>query len=259
MALQFHTGLAQKRHSSGVAAGRDVEPPSSGSRLPLVQSMAEAAADADVAAPPAVDLAELWQDVMDRRFNMYVAADGDGRLRAILRSQADPSSPRGPLTRIETAVLVRVLCGAQQKFVAYELDIAPATTSRWYWEALAKLHFESSPVPAPLVVAAQSWAAGQKPAVDVRWSAFEAEGRELFLLSMPKPNVPADAGLTPAEREIASLLIEGESQSEIASRRGRAAQTIACQLRAIYSKLQLTGRYALIGRAAELGWFREAP
>lgn len=255
MALQFHTGPARNRHSS--AASRDVEPPSSGSRLPITQSMAEAALDADDDAPPAPDLAALWQDVMERRLNMHVAANEAGRLRAIVRSQADPASPRGPLTRIETAVFVRVLCGEQQKFVAYDLDIACSTTSKWYTQALAKLHLEGRPVPAPLVVAARSWAAGRTPAIDVRWSAFEFAGQELFLLSIPKPSVPAHAGLTPAEREVASLLIEGRSRWEIASHRATSAQTVACQFRGIFSKLQLTGRYALIGRAVELGWFRD--
>jgi DNA-binding NarL/FixJ family response regulator len=220
--------------------------------------MAEAAIDADAAAPPAADLAALWQDVMNRRFTMHGVANGAGRLRAIVRRQADAASPHGPLTRIETAVLVRVLSGMLQKHVAYDLDIAFSTTSRWYREALAKLHLESGVVPAPLVFAAQSWAAGQTPAVDVRWSNFEFEGQELFLLSMPEPNVPEDIGLTLAEREIASLVIEGRSQSEVAAHRGTSAQTVACQLRAITSKLNLEGRrFALIRRAVELGWFRD--
>ena len=51
-------------------------------------------------------------------------------------------------------------------------------------------------------------------------------------------------------------LIEGESRWEIAARRETSAQTVACQVRGIFSKWRLTGRYALIRRAVDLGWFR---
>jgi DNA-binding NarL/FixJ family response regulator len=221
------------------------------SALSLREAAHEAAARAS--APP--DLATVWQDLMDRRINLHSAGSAHGRLYALARTQADPGTPRGPLSRIETAVVVRVFCGDQQKLVACELDIACSTASKWYTQGLAKLHLEGAPVPAAVVVAARHWASGRPSRVDARWRTFAFEGNEYFLFSVPKPIVPTDAGLTAAEREVASLLIEGMTRWEIADHRETSAQTIACQLRGIFSKFRLTGRYALIGRAAELGWF----
>jgi DNA-binding CsgD family transcriptional regulator len=43
---------------------------------------------------------------------------------------------------------------------------------------------------------------------------------------------------------------------EIAELRQTSIQTVACQIRGIFAKYRLTGRYALIRRGLELGWFR---
>jgi DNA-binding NarL/FixJ family response regulator len=68
--------------------------------------------------------------------------------------------------------------------------------------------------------------------------------------------VTAQEDLTPAECEVARFLVEGESRWDIAARRRTSAQTVACQIRGIFSKWRLTGRYALIRHTVELGWMR---
>lgn len=52
-------------------------------------------------------------------------------------------------------------------------------------------------------------------------------------------------GLTPAEREVALLMLKGLSHKEIASARDSSERTVRQQARAIYSKANLTGRAAL--------------
>jgi DNA-binding CsgD family transcriptional regulator len=211
---------------------------------------------AERAALPGIDLAGVWQAVMDRQ--LTICADGGGPGQRYLVAHANDVSAPGsrPLSRIETAVLVRVLSGEQQKLVACELGIACSTASKWYTMALAKLRLAGGPIPLPLVVAAQAWASGENPAVDARGASFEHDRAPYYVLSVPKPVVTRQAGLTPAECEVALLLIEGESRWEIAARRETSAQTVACQVRGIFSKWRLTGRYALIRRAVDLGWFR---
>jgi len=61
--------------------------------------------------------------------------------------------------------------------------------------------------------------------------------------------------LSDAERDVGRLLIEGLSCAEIAEHRGSSIHTIANQRRRVFSALQISGRYALIRRAAELGCF----
>jgi DNA-binding NarL/FixJ family response regulator len=61
--------------------------------------------------------------------------------------------------------------------------------------------------------------------------------------------------LTRAEQEVAGLFIEGRSRGEIADHRKTSALTVAGQVHSIFSALRVSGRYALIRRAAELGCF----
>ena len=190
---------------------------------------------------------------MDRRLTLCAEGASSGSRYLVARASLDDSHPARPLSRIETAVVVRVLWGEQQKFVASELGIACSTASKWYTQALGKLHLDRGPVPAPLVIAAQAWASGKNPQVEARGASFVHEGSQYFVLSTPKPAVSTQGTLTPAECEVARFLIEGESRWDIAARRETSAQTVACQIRGIFSKWRLTGRYALIRRAAELG------
>jgi DNA-binding NarL/FixJ family response regulator len=218
--------------------------------------LTEAALDADAKSAPAIDLASLWQDLMDRRLNLSSTGTGPWRKHVLLRTAAEPGALPGALTRIETAVLARVLCGEQQKVVACDLGIACSTASKWYTRALAKMHLRGGPIPLPLVIAAQAWASGKRLAVNARSATFEHGGVRYLVLSVPNPAILDPGTLTPAECEVARLLAEGESRWDIATRRDTSAQTVACQIRGIFWKWQLTGRYALIRRAVDLGWLR---
>ena len=199
----------------------------------------------------------MWQDVIEARLTVCGEGRSAARRYVLARTNTDSRELRGALTRIETSVLVRVLRGEQQKLVAAELEIACSTASKWYTHALAKLRLGGGPLPLPLVIAAQSWASGVAPSVGARSAFFEYEGEDYFLLSVPNPRIVREPRLTHAEQEVATLLIEGDSRWEIALHRCTSAQTVACQLRGIFSKLRLTGRHALIAQAVDLGWFVE--
>lgn len=223
---------------------------------PDADPFSAAALAAERAARPGLDLAAVWQAVMDRRLAVCAEGGTAGRRYLVARVRSDPALSSSPLSRIETAVLVRVLGGEQQKHVAAELEIACSTASKWYTMALAKLELTRGPMALPLVIAAQAWATGQEPPVDARSARFVHEGSEFLVISVPKPAVASHGALTPAEREVARFLIEGESRWEIGIRRETSAQTVACQIRGIFAKWRLTGRYALIRHAVLLGWFR---
>jgi DNA-binding NarL/FixJ family response regulator len=201
------------------------------------------------------ELGDFWQDILDGRAVYY--CDGAGpRGRYVVCRVLESARQGGTLNRMETAVLVRVLGGEQQKAIALELGIAFSTASKWYTQAWAKLSLEHGPVPLPLVIAAQSWGAGASPQVAARRLKLLHEGREFVVLTVPTPNLAGDRLLTPAEREVAVALIEGQSREAIALRRSTSEQTVACQLRGIYAKLDVRGRCALIRRGLDAGWFR---
>jgi DNA-binding NarL/FixJ family response regulator len=147
------------------------------------------------------------------------------------------------------------LCGDQQKSVAVDLQIACSTASKWHTTALTKLSLAVGTVPLPLVIAAQSWASGQPPAVRTLRAELAVDGESYVLLEVPKARGEREPLLTPAEREVAQLLIEGLQRREIADVRCTSTQTVASQLRGIFAKLQVGGRCALVKRAVETGWF----
>lgn len=78
---------------------------------------------------------------------------------------------------------------------------------------------------------------------------FEVDGQELAVFKLPLGS-HADllAALTPAEREIVSLLLTGMSREEIARARGRSKHTITKQLRSAYGKLGVGSRHELFAK-----------
>lgn len=215
-------------------------------------ALAEAADETAVVAP---DLAGFWLDLLDRRLNVHGAGATATRSYVLARSDAHPRARPGSVGRLETAMLGRVLAGEQQKGVAFELAIAFSTASKWCSRAVEKLHLDGGPVPLPLVIAAQAWASGTTPPVDARYAAFQHDGREWHLLSVPAGTLTNAGDLTAAEREIAGLLVRGCSRQKIADARATSVQTVACQVRAIHVKFRLSGRPALIRHGTGLGWF----
>jgi len=201
----------------------------------------------------ACDLAVLWQEVLDGRLLFRSEESRAGGRQVVCEVVDAPQESR--LTRIETAVLVRVLCGEQQKAVALELGIACSTASKWHGNAREKLLIDAEPIPLPLVVAAQAWATGVTPASARRTASTSEEGKALVIVHLPQVDISAETILTRAEREVAELLVDGHSRLAIAEQRKTSTQTVACQLRGIFAKMQVTGRCGLIRRAVEKGWF----
>jgi DNA-binding NarL/FixJ family response regulator len=215
----------------------------------------EAAEEAPAMTPVEDGLGDFWQDILDGRAVFY--CDGAGpRGRYVVCRVLESARLGATLTRLETAVLVRVLGGEQQKAIAAELGIACSTASKWYTQAGEKLALEGGTVPLPLVIAAQSWAAGKTPPVAARRATIFHEGSQFVVLTVPTPNLASERLLTRAEREVAVALIEGQSRGAIAIRRSTSQQTVACQLRGIFSKLDIRGRCALIKHGLDAGWFR---
>jgi DNA-binding CsgD family transcriptional regulator len=227
MALQFQAEPARQRATfrddrSAVRIAVCPSEPPPPERDPLV----DLAVAADATAGP-VDLARFWDVFIHRKLRLDSVVVGPDRHYMFARADG-----------IDTS----------------RLDIACSTASKWFTQGLLKLGLARRPLPLPLVIAAQARAAGQTPFVAARSAIVSREGCTMVLVSVPKPKIGAN-GLTPAEEEVARLLIDGDSRWEIATKRATSAQTVACQLRGIHSKLGVSGRYAVIRRGVELGWF----
>jgi DNA-binding NarL/FixJ family response regulator len=198
-------------------------------------------------------LTEVWGELV--RGDLRVAGSYTLGDRVYLIARDAAPAERAPLTATEVRVLTRVLCGEQQKAVAADLSIAPSTASHRCAGALRKLGVHDSAVPLPLVIAAEQ-AAGVAAEFAARCLRLEHEGHACTVVSVRRPAMHGVHALTRAEQEVACLFIEGCSRSDIAQSRGTSALTVAGQVHAIFAALRLSGRYALVRRAGEMGCFR---
>jgi DNA-binding NarL/FixJ family response regulator len=255
MALQIERGPVSRRCDTRTPSGsriaaplaiRSVRPPKA---LPLFALGSEGLAGAPC------DLSWVWQCLLDAQLVFVGQGTGPWGRYALFRRAARSPTPGSLLDPQETTILLRVLGGEAQKAVAMDLGIACSTASKYHGKAIDKLHLTRAPVALPVVMAAQAWLArGSRPPVS-RLVTLVSSGIEYALVTVPKPSAAREERITPAERQVAELLVDGQSKGEIADRRATSTHTVACQLRAIFRKLRAGGRCELIKRAVEAGWF----
>jgi DNA-binding NarL/FixJ family response regulator len=195
-------------------------------------------------------LANVWADLVRGRLR----AGHQTTTHASIRLIAYVNCAQPPLYPEDAAVLRRVLCGEPQKVLACDLGIANSTVSGRCVRALDELGMSHRTVPLALVLAAQS-AAGLVRIPKATSALFEQDGRPCLALTVARPATKYMATLTRAEQEVAQALIEGSTRSEIALRRTTSMFTVTRQFSSIFAALRVTGRCALIRRAAELGCF----
>jgi DNA-binding NarL/FixJ family response regulator len=246
--------LLRRQLAIGSADGS--EPPDEPPRPELAPNdgLRVAALDADERCSQPGDASVFWDDLVAGRAKRYCEWFGPTRSYAVALLHGEAGGTGRPLAPAEAIVILRVLCGQQQKVIATDLQIAHSTASKRYAQALDALDLNCPSVPLPLVLAAQT-AARVVATTAARRSVFEHAGCALAVLSIPRPRIPGECELTTSEQNIALQLVEGRSRHEIAASRSTSVQTVSCQLRAVCAKLRLTGRYGAIRRGAELGWF----
>lgn len=83
-------------------------------------------------------------------------------------------------------------------------------------------------------------------------AARSALPREL-LRSMSPPAVPPGGNLTPAERELSTLLVTGRPLAQIAQARGVSVNTVKSQVRSIHAKLGVSNRAELVRKLRRTG------
>jgi DNA-binding CsgD family transcriptional regulator len=233
-----------------------VEPPQSAPCLPVDRpaiSLAEpwmAALDAPASRTGPDALATVWEDLASGRLRPLREIIAHERVCLVSQPIDGPSglSPHGAL------LVASVLCGEARKGLASELGIAVSTATGRLLRALAKLELANRNIALPLVLAAQTWA-GVARIPGAKAALLDYEGFRCLAVSVPRPVTSGLSALTRGEQQVARWLIEGATRHEIADRRGTSVFTVSRQFHGIFAALRVTGRYALIRRAVELGCF----
>jgi DNA-binding NarL/FixJ family response regulator len=231
-------------------AGQNIEPPVSAAYLDGSKLLWRAALEAEERGTPDASLRDIWLSVSRGELRAWWESIGPDRILLVARH----CSTRTAMTSEEQSIVARVFAGEQQKVLASDLAIAASTVSGRFVRALAKLDLVPRAVPVSLVLAAQTFA-GMVPVGGARRAAFEHRGTKCLAISVPRPVTRRLSELTPAEQTVAQWIIEGRSRLEVAARRRTSVHTVARQFHAIFSRLGITGRCALIGKALESGCF----
>src|SRR5262249_8382167 len=95
-------------------------------------------------------------------------------------------------------------------------------------------------------------ATGLLPPEDLQVHSFVIGSDEYLLVDFPLREVIAPVEikqrLTPGEREVIELVLQGQSNSEIARMRGTSFRTVANQIASIYRKVGVKSRRELFAR-----------
>lgn len=177
-----------------------------------------------------------WEALVAGRWSLVDRFDADGR-RWIVAVQADPMhpDPRG-LSKRERQVATFVGLGHATKRIAYALGLSTTSVTTHASRAAAKLGLRSR---------AELAAFFSPRGVRARLAEVAIDGDRFLVGASAMLDGEQLARLTPSEREIAALLIVGDSDADIARRRAVSARTVAKQAQEIYRKLGVGSRVEL--------------
>ena len=177
-----------------------------------------------------------WTALVAGRWSLVDHFDADGR-RFVLAVKNDPMQPdpRG-LTDTERQVVEFVGLGRTAKQIAYTLGVTPSAVKNTTQRVQRKLGLASG-----AELAAFFAPAGLRR----KMAEVQIAGEPWLLASAPLADPDRLALLTPAEQEVALLLLAGSTNADIARRRGSAERTVANQVASIFGKLRARSRSEL--------------
>ncbi|MCB9736452.1 MAG: helix-turn-helix transcriptional regulator [Deltaproteobacteria bacterium] len=170
--------------------------------------------------PAAID---HWQALIVGRYSVVPREDTDGKRYYLLVHNAPRAEPHARFTAREIDVVRLAARGVTGKGISYALGLSPSAVSTALQRAAAKVGLRSRTA-LLAVVGPMFGAAG----------AAGAAGGDVDR-----------AALTPAERDVLSLLRRGMSNEEIASARARSRRTVANQVASLLQKTGAPSRRAL--------------
>lgn len=214
------------------AANHLRDDPSARDALTRAVHAMERARRADLRSSPEHALS-LWQGLVAGEWSLVDHWERGGRRYvAAYRNRPNLRDPRA-LTRTEATVVKLLALGASNKEIAYMLGLPTGTVATSVAQILRKFRLANRVQLATLFDAPL----GDRFDIDV--------GEQALGVLAVEPRADREAGLTPAEREVATAAAHGRSNQEIADARQVSAHTIAKQLRSIYEKLGVGNRSEL--------------
>ena len=194
-----------------------------------------------------------WPGLASGRWTLVEHFESDGRRYYVaLRNEPD-AVPLVKLTQQEQRVVEHAVHGEPSKVIAGVLDLEESTVSTHLRRAMAKLRVRSR---AELIGLGSAVQLATVPAGDPAGdTAGDGAGGDddALLVMRTRDAVTGELdhfGLTRAEKEVALGILQGQTNEDIARRRGSRLRTVANQVQAIFRKAGVNARAELVARLA---------
>jgi DNA-binding NarL/FixJ family response regulator len=151
-----------------------------------------------------------------------------------------PATALRPLDACERSLLLGLARAESQKVLAVDLGCSPATVSLRTQMLLIRMGIRARPIAVWLFSACRRG--------KVTWNAPPTSERSRAVRVTISPSPQVDAALSPAERDVVGLVLDGLSNASIATLRDKSSRTIANQVASVAQKLGAGGRLELVAR-----------
>ena len=189
----------------------------------------------------------IWRELETGTWKVVDQLQRDHRRYLLAQENAPSARKDSALTARERQVVEYTSLGWSNKVIAYELGVSSSTVSTHLSHAAAKLGLKSRAALIQMVLALAGTPSSEITVSHVGWA-----GRRFAVLALPEaPRLPET--LSPAERDVVALAVEGTSNAAIAKARGVSVRTVENQLATAMKKLAVTSRanltaYLMAGR-----------
>lgn len=192
--------------------------------------------------------AQVWSALCSGRLRIAEFFQAEKQTLVVLHSRAPETSLRFATNGRRRDVLERTLGGQSGKSIALDLGLSASTISIELNKALRHFGLEPRRSGVPMFLSQLCQTARRAANRDASAGRFWLDGQSFVVLSIPQPDYSLLNQLAQAELEVCHLLLEGRSHAQIARARGTKARTTANQVSAIFEKLRVSGRMALIAQ-----------
>lgn len=186
---------------------------------------------------------DLWRELIAGRWTIVDRLESCGRRLLVAHENLPEATQLRELSPPQHTIVRKLLQGRTATSIASELGTTPSTVSQHIRDVLRKLRLRSVSELATVGACLKR----------CQVASFALPGVEgLVIDAGPSSDALLDR-LSPAERSIAAMVLDGLSTSEIAELRRCAYRTVANQVASLYEKLSVRSRVELGTYVAKLG------
>lgn len=193
--------------------------------------------------PPRPSLGQLWEGLLEGSRKVVAHAYDETHCSLAVTLREGSMVVVSELSRERRALTEDAILGHAQKALAIDLGRSSSTVSTALHGSLQGMGLSCKFRCLPLSLALLAHAVRQQDALPR--PSLEREG-DAWVVTLARPDRVLRTRLSGSEYEVARLVLEGKTHTEMAALRRVSVRTIANQLQSAFSKLKVSGRFELL-------------